>query len=228
MGGAHGVGRIDLVENRLVGIKSREIYEAPAAVILHFAHTELERLTLDKPVMNMKDSSWPTNTPTWSITASGSRRCARRWTGLYRRRSGRSSGTVRVKLFKGRRSSPAGNRSTPCITPGSPPTGKKIRSITRPRKASSGSTVSDQDLAPGARGRGERSRRCRGGSRSRRGLEMKAWSGRFKGGLHPEALAFSTSLPRGPAAVRRGHRWEHCPCRDARPAGDHQRRRCGR
>jgi argininosuccinate synthase len=53
-GGANGVGRIDLVENRLVGIKSREIYEAPAATILHFAHTELERLTLDKSVFHMK------------------------------------------------------------------------------------------------------------------------------------------------------------------------------
>jgi len=54
IGGAHGVGRIDLVENRLVGIKSREIYEAPAATILHFAHTELERLTLDKSVFHLK------------------------------------------------------------------------------------------------------------------------------------------------------------------------------
>jgi argininosuccinate synthase len=54
IGGANGVGRIDLVENRLVGIKSREIYEAPAATILHFAHTELERLTLDKSVFHMK------------------------------------------------------------------------------------------------------------------------------------------------------------------------------
>jgi argininosuccinate synthase len=54
MGGAHGVGRIDLVENRLVGIKSREIYEAPAATILHFAHTELERLTLDKGTFTIK------------------------------------------------------------------------------------------------------------------------------------------------------------------------------
>jgi len=53
--GAHGVGRIDLVENRLVGIKSREIYEAPAATVLHFAHTELERLTLDKSVFHMKN-----------------------------------------------------------------------------------------------------------------------------------------------------------------------------
>ena len=53
-GGKHGVGRIDLVENRLVGIKSREIYEAPAATILHFAHTELERLTLEKSVFHFK------------------------------------------------------------------------------------------------------------------------------------------------------------------------------
>jgi argininosuccinate synthase len=44
--GAHGVGRIDMVENRLVGIKSREIYEAPAAVILHAAHRELQSLVI--------------------------------------------------------------------------------------------------------------------------------------------------------------------------------------
>jgi len=52
--GAYGVGRVDLVENRLVGIKSREIYEAPAATVLHFAHTELERLTLEKSVAHYK------------------------------------------------------------------------------------------------------------------------------------------------------------------------------
>jgi len=52
--GANGVGRLDLVENRLVGIKSREIYEAPAATVLHFAHRELERLTLDKEVSHYK------------------------------------------------------------------------------------------------------------------------------------------------------------------------------
>ena len=48
LGGDHGVGRIDHVENRLVGIKSREIYESPAAVILHAAHKALEALTLSK------------------------------------------------------------------------------------------------------------------------------------------------------------------------------------
>jgi argininosuccinate synthase len=52
--GANGVGRLDLVENRLVGIKSREVYEAPAALTLHFAHRELERLTLEKAVMHHK------------------------------------------------------------------------------------------------------------------------------------------------------------------------------
>ena len=52
--GANGVGRMDLVENRLVGIKSREVYEAPGAVTLHFAHRELERLTLEKEVMHFK------------------------------------------------------------------------------------------------------------------------------------------------------------------------------
>jgi argininosuccinate synthase len=44
--GAHGVGRIDMVENRLVGTKSREIYEAPAGVVLHMAHRELQKLVI--------------------------------------------------------------------------------------------------------------------------------------------------------------------------------------
>jgi argininosuccinate synthase len=48
LGAAHGVGRIDHVEDRLVGIKSREIYEAPAAVILHTAHHALEGLVLSR------------------------------------------------------------------------------------------------------------------------------------------------------------------------------------
>jgi argininosuccinate synthase len=54
IGGKHGVGRIDHVENRLVGIKSREIYEAPAAVILHEAHRELESLCLSKQAARFK------------------------------------------------------------------------------------------------------------------------------------------------------------------------------
>jgi argininosuccinate synthase len=54
IGAKHGVGRLDLIENRVVGIKSREIYEAPAAVILHKAHFELEKLILDKDTFRYK------------------------------------------------------------------------------------------------------------------------------------------------------------------------------
>lgn len=52
--GAHGVGRIDHVEDRLVGIKSREVYEAPAAVVLSTAHRALESLTLSRDVLRFK------------------------------------------------------------------------------------------------------------------------------------------------------------------------------
>ena len=52
--GEHGVGRIDHIENRLVGIKSREVYEAPAAVVLHAAHKALEAMTLSKEQIRLK------------------------------------------------------------------------------------------------------------------------------------------------------------------------------
>src|SRR3970040_922965 len=54
LGGEHGVGRIDHLEDRLVGIKSREIYESPAAVILHTAHRALESMTLSKQQIRLK------------------------------------------------------------------------------------------------------------------------------------------------------------------------------
>ena len=54
LSGTHGIGRIDHVENRLVGIKSREIYECPAATLLHAAHTSLEAMTLTKDQARMK------------------------------------------------------------------------------------------------------------------------------------------------------------------------------
>jgi len=54
LGGKYGVGRIDQIENRLVGIKSREIYEAPAAVILHLAHRALEDMVLSKETLRLK------------------------------------------------------------------------------------------------------------------------------------------------------------------------------
>ena len=54
LAGSHGVGRIDMVENRLVGFKSREVYECPAAVTLITAHKALETITLSKDVMRVK------------------------------------------------------------------------------------------------------------------------------------------------------------------------------
>jgi len=54
LAGRHGVGRIDTIENRLVGIKSREVYEAPAATVLHLAHSELEKMTLTKEQSRFK------------------------------------------------------------------------------------------------------------------------------------------------------------------------------
>jgi argininosuccinate synthase len=56
VGGLHGIGRIDMIEDRFVGIKSREIYEAPAAVILHAAHRALEDLVLDAETARFKAS----------------------------------------------------------------------------------------------------------------------------------------------------------------------------
>jgi len=55
LGYKHGVGRLDLVENRLVGIKSREVYEAPASVILIQAHKELETICLDRDTVRFKE-----------------------------------------------------------------------------------------------------------------------------------------------------------------------------
>jgi argininosuccinate synthase len=56
LGGAHGVGRVDLVENRFVGMKSRGVYETPGVTILQSAHRALESITLDREVMRLRDS----------------------------------------------------------------------------------------------------------------------------------------------------------------------------
>src|SRR6267142_4309444 len=56
LGGEHGIGRVDLVENRFVGMKSRGVYETPGVTILHAAHRAVESLTLDREVAHLKDS----------------------------------------------------------------------------------------------------------------------------------------------------------------------------
>ncbi|MFT4622970.1 MAG: argininosuccinate synthase [Myxococcota bacterium] len=54
LAGSYGIGRMDMVENRVVGLKSREVYEGPAAIVLHLAHRELERIVLDRPTSHYK------------------------------------------------------------------------------------------------------------------------------------------------------------------------------
>ena len=59
LGGKHGIGRIDLVENRYVGMKSRGVYETPGGTILHIAHQAVESLTLDREALHLRDSLVP-------------------------------------------------------------------------------------------------------------------------------------------------------------------------
>jgi argininosuccinate synthase len=59
IGGAHGIGRVDLVENRYVGLKSRGVYETPGGTILRAAHMAVESITLDREVMHLRDSLMP-------------------------------------------------------------------------------------------------------------------------------------------------------------------------
>ncbi len=59
LGGKHGIGRVDMVENRFVGMKSRGVYETPGGTIMHIAHRDLEGLCMDREVMHLRDSLIP-------------------------------------------------------------------------------------------------------------------------------------------------------------------------
>jgi argininosuccinate synthase len=59
IGGKHGIGRVDIVENRSVGMKGRGVYETPGGAILYFAHRQMETLTMDREVMHLRDSLIP-------------------------------------------------------------------------------------------------------------------------------------------------------------------------
>ena len=100
IGGAHGIGRIDLVENRVVGIKSREIYEAPAATILYLAHRELESLTLDKDTFHYKEFIGPRYA---ELVYCGLWESALKKTidAFVSETQKKVTGTVRMKLYKG-------------------------------------------------------------------------------------------------------------------------------
>ena len=59
LGGKHGIGRVDMVESRFVGMKNRGVYETPGGTILHIAHRAMESITLNRGVINLKDSLMP-------------------------------------------------------------------------------------------------------------------------------------------------------------------------
>jgi len=98
--GAHGVGRIDMVENRLVGIKSREIYEAPAATVLHVAHRELEALVIPKDLDRIKDDMGRTYADLVynGLWFSPTRDAIDAFVAKVQERM---NGTIRLKLFRG-------------------------------------------------------------------------------------------------------------------------------
>ncbi|MBC7328329.1 argininosuccinate synthase [bacterium] len=111
IGGRHGIGRIDMVENRLVGIKSREVYEAPAATILITAHKDLESLTLSRELLHFKQNYIDTKYAEliyYGLWFSHLRDCL---DGFIKEAEKFVTGKVRLKLFKGS-CSPVG-RSSP-------------------------------------------------------------------------------------------------------------------
>ena len=154
--GAYGIGRIDMIENRAVGIKSREVYEAPAAIVLIQAHRALEDLVLTKAELQVK------------------RELETRWTELVYdglwfsplrqaidafvdddagRRSPARSGS---SCARRPRSSTAGARRTRSTPRRSPPTARARRSRTRLRRASSRSPRSRPSSPPRERGSAKR------------------------------------------------------------------------
>ena len=98
--GAHGVGRIDMIENRLIGIKSREIYEAPAAVVLHTAHRELEKLVITRDLERIKQDMGRVYADAVynGLWFSPTRQAIDAFVAAIQPRV---SGTVRLKLYKG-------------------------------------------------------------------------------------------------------------------------------
>ena len=100
LGGENGIGRVDLVENRFVGMKSRGIYETPGGTILHVAHRAIESITLDREAMHLKESLMPRYAELvyYGFWFSPEREMIQ---ALADRSQGKVSGTVRLKLYKG-------------------------------------------------------------------------------------------------------------------------------
>jgi argininosuccinate synthase len=100
LGGANGIGRVDLVENRFVGMKSRGIYETPGGTILHVAHRAIESLTLDREAMHLKESLMPRYAELvyYGFWFSPEREMLQ---ALADKSQEKVDGTVRLKLYKG-------------------------------------------------------------------------------------------------------------------------------
>ena len=100
IGGKNGVGRIDMVENRLVGIKSREIYEAPGGVILHTAHQELEAMVLDRETFRYKQgiSLKYADLIYYGLWETALKK---QLDAYINKTQGKVTGTIRLKLYKG-------------------------------------------------------------------------------------------------------------------------------
>ncbi|HEX8311844.1 MAG TPA: argininosuccinate synthase [Chthoniobacteraceae bacterium] len=100
LGGRHGVGRVDMVENRFVGMKSRGVYETPGGAILHFAHRQMESITMDREVMHLRDSLIPKYA---SLVYNGFWFAPEREAlqALVTESQKNVTGTVRLKLYKG-------------------------------------------------------------------------------------------------------------------------------
>jgi argininosuccinate synthase len=100
LGGKHGIGRVDLVENRFVGMKSRGVYETPGGAILHFAHRQVETLTMDREVMHLRDSLIPRYAELvyYGFWFSPEREALQAFVTESQKNV---TGTVRLKLYKG-------------------------------------------------------------------------------------------------------------------------------
>ncbi len=100
LGGKHGIGRVDMVENRFVGMKSRGVYETPGGTILFTAHRKMESLTMDREVMNLRDSLLTRySTLVYNGFWFAPERLALQ--ALVTESQKNVTGTVRVKLYKG-------------------------------------------------------------------------------------------------------------------------------
>src|SRR6058998_2683087 len=100
LGGEHGIGRVDLVENRFVGMKSRGVYETPGGTILHVAHRAVESLTLDREALHLRDSLVPRYAEMiyYGFWFTPEREALQ---GLIDQVQRDVSGTVRLRLYKG-------------------------------------------------------------------------------------------------------------------------------